>query len=166
MLVPSSWLMMSTTTSPATLVTLTDAVVLEPVAVATGPVGVVWLTGIRWLDGLLTVGVAIYVGTSALSLIRDAGRVLMDAELPPGEQERILSALRVFVQGGEIEAWHGLRTRSAGQRAFVEVHLEMDRTLLLERAHEIGDRVEAEIRRVLPHAHVIVHLDVERDQPD
>lgn len=138
--------------------------VLANVAVLAG-VGAVWWTGTRRIDGLLTLGVALYVGWSALSLLREATRVLMDEEIPLAEKARVESALQVFVDSAEIEGWHGLRTRTAGRAMFLEVHLEMDGGLLLQVAHDRGDRVQAAIQQVLPSAQVLVHLDAERDEP-
>ncbi|MBI2896621.1 MAG: cation transporter [Deltaproteobacteria bacterium] len=120
-------------------------------------------TRLGFLDGALTVGIALYVGAAAFRLLRGSTRVLMDHEIPAANRERILEVVRPFV--GRIRAFHGLRTRSAGQRVFVELHLEMDGALPLRRAHEIGDDVEAAIHGVLPAAQVLIHLDVEEDEP-
>lgn len=128
-------------------------------------VGVAFASVTRWnfLDGALTVGIALYVGAAAFRLLGGATRVLMDHEIPARDRERILEVVRPFV--GRIRAFHGLRTRSAGQRVFVELHLELDRDLPLGKAHEIGDEVETAIHAVLPAAQVLIHLDVEEDEP-
>jgi len=138
--------------------------VLANLAVLGGVAVVAW-TGLRRIDGLLTIGVALYVGASALSLLREATRVLMDEELPADKRQRVEEALKKLVDASVLYGWHGLRTRSAGRWSFVDVHLEMDGTLPLQEAHERGDRATAAIQEVLPYAQVLVHLDVERDEP-
>jgi ferrous-iron efflux pump FieF len=138
--------------------------VFANLAVLGGVAAVAW-TGLRHLDGLLTVGVALYVGASALGLLREATGVLMDEELPAAQRRGVEAALQGLVDAAVLYGWHGLRTRSAGRWHFVEVHLEMDGTLPLSEAHERGDRATTEIKRVLPSAQVLVHLDVERDEP-
>lgn len=139
--------------------------VLANLAVLAGVALTAW-TGLRRLDGLLTIGVALYVGASALSLLREATRVLMDEELPREQRRLVEAALKALVDADVLQGWHGLRTRSAGRGFFVEVHLEMDGALLLEDAHARGDRATAEIQQVLPMSQVLVHLDVERDEPE
>lgn len=139
--------------------------VLANLAVLAGVAAAAW-TGARPLDGILTIGVALYVGASALTLLREATRVLMDEEVPAEMRRSVESALKALVDDRSIRDWHGLRTRSAGRGSFVEVHLEMDGDLPLQEAHARGDRAMAEIQKVLPRSQVLVHLDVERDEPE
>ena len=138
--------------------------VLANLAILAG-VAATWWTGVRRVDGFLTLGVALYVGASAASLLRDATRVLMDEEIPAADRSRIEDVLQAYVDRGELTGWHGLRTRTAGRSAFVEVHLEMDGELALQLAHDRGDAVMVSIHEVLPSAQVIVHLDAEHDEP-
>lgn len=136
--------------------------VLANLAVLAGVV-VVWLTGLQFLDGALTLGVALYVGASAFGLLRGATRVLMDEEIPREDRERIVRAIHPFL--GRVRSYHGLRTRSAGQRYFVELHLEMDGDVALRDAHALGVEVEEAIRSAVPSSQVLIHLDVEEDEP-
>ena len=58
---------------------------------------------------------------------------------------------------------HDLRTRSPGLTKFIQLHVVLDPTLSLGRAHVIGDRIEATIQDAFPQAEVILHVDpVER----
>jgi len=62
---------------------------------------------------------------------------------------------------------HDLRTRAAGTRSFIQVHIELDPALSLYRAHSISDEVEADIRTAFPHAEIIIHQDPEGyEQPE
>lgn len=135
--------------------------VLANLAVLAG-VALGWLAGITWIDGVLTIAVAFYVGASAFSLLRGATKVLMDAEIPDEERRRIVAVIEGFRD--RVGGFHGLRTRSAGRRVFVEVHLELDADISLRAAHDVGLEVEHGIRGVLPSAHVLVHLDFEKDE--
>jgi ferrous-iron efflux pump FieF len=125
--------------------------------------GVASVTGWHFLDGILTIAVAFYVGASAFKLLRDATGVLMDEEIPASERERLAESIKPFL--GRIQSWHGLRTRMAGHRIFVEIHLEMDGDMALQNAHDLGVEVEHAIKAAFPDAQVLVHLDVEDDEP-
>ena len=61
---------------------------------------------------------------------------------------------------GAVEA-HDLRTRHAGSATFVEFHLVVPGTMTVFDAHEICDRVEAAIRKVVPDTRVTIHVEPE-----
>jgi hypothetical protein len=55
---------------------------------------------------------------------------------------------------------HDLRTRDAGDRVFVEFHLEVDGDLPVRRAHAIADSAERAVRYLFPAgAEVTAHLE-------
>ena len=83
---------------------------------------------------------------------------LMDHELPEKDRERIR---RIVMEHPEVLDCHDLRTRRSGIDSFIQVHVEMDRSLTLLRAHEISDDVEARIREAFPQAEVLIHADPE-----
>ena len=58
-----------------------------------------------------------------------------------------------------LRAVHDLRTRSAGQQAFIQFHLELDGAITLMEAHRISDAVEAAVIAAFPGAEVIIHQD-------
>jgi len=82
----------------------------------------------------------------------------MDRELPEEDRARIR---RIVLEHPDVLDCHDLRTRRSGIDSFIQVHVEMDRTLTLLRAHDISDDVEARIREAFPHAEVIIHADPE-----
>ena len=64
----------------------------------------------------------------------------MDRELPDEILERIQATA---MSHPEVTGTHETRTRQAGHKCFVQLHLELDEDLSLKRAHEIADEVEA-----------------------
>ena len=110
------------------------------------------------LDPLFGAVIGIWIVYSAVRLARLSLIQLMDHELPDDEREKI----RAIAQSHpDVVAAHDLRTRVAGPTAFIQIHIEMDGTLNLIRAHEISDEVEAELRAAYPNAEVIIHQDPE-----
>ncbi|MBL8384325.1 MAG: hypothetical protein JNM90_14700, partial [Burkholderiales bacterium] len=59
--------------------------------------------------------------------------------------------------------YHALRTRQAGARAFVSVHLLVPGAWTVQAGHAWAERVEQAIRAAMPHAHVITHLEPRED---
>ena len=110
------------------------------------------------LDPLFGAAIGIWIVYSAVRLARLSLFQLMDQELPDDEREKI----RAIAQSHpDVVAAHDLRTRVAGPTAFIQIHIEMNGTLSLIRAHEISDEVEAELRAAYPNAEVMIHQDPE-----
>ena len=109
-----------------------------------------------WADSAMAIGVAAYIFYSAGRIGYEAVQHLMDRELGAEVQEQILAIAR---REPDVRGVHDLRTRQSGQIQFVQLHLELDGDLALERAHAIADRIEREIAALLPDAEVIIHQD-------
>src|SRR5437870_10738119 len=110
------------------------------------------------LDPLFGAAIGVWIVYSAVRLARLSLIQLMDRELPDDEREKIRA---VAQSHPEVTAVHDLRTRVAGPTAFIQLHIEMNGTLSLLRAHEISDEVEAKLRTAYPNTEVIIHQDPE-----
>ncbi|HAQ26701.1 MAG TPA: divalent metal cation transporter FieF, partial [Pseudomonas sp.] len=82
------------------------------------------LAGFGWerLDALFGIGIAFYILWSAVSIVREAGAVLMDTELSPEISEHMQQLVR-DIPG--VHGCHDFRTRISGTRWFVQLHLEL-----------------------------------------
>lgn len=114
------------------------------------------------IDLAVASGVAIYLVVSAWGIGRTSIDVLMDRELPDSERQRILAI--VHAHPG-VRSVHELRTRSAGLTKFIQLHVVLQPTMSLGRAHVMGDSIEAEIMEAFPGAEVILHIDPWNDAP-
>lgn len=129
-------------------------------------VAIVLSTSFGWLVadpimGLIVAGALIW---SILSIVRQSYDQLMDRELPDADREKIKA---IVMAHPYVFDMHDLRTRAAGTRSFIQVHVELDPTLSLYRAHSISDEVEAGIRAAFPQAEIIIHEDPEGyEQPE
>ena len=121
--------------------------------------------GILIADPIVGLAVAAVLAASAWNVFRQSYDQLMDRELPDAERERIKGIVRAH---RDVRNLHDLRTRAAGICKFVQLHIELDPTISLTRAHEVSDEVENEILAAFPDAQVIIHQDpagVERPPP-
>ncbi|HXH02721.1 MAG TPA: cation diffusion facilitator family transporter [Candidatus Competibacteraceae bacterium] len=112
--------------------------------------------GLPGADPLFGLALGGYILYSAWSIGREAVNLLMDRELPEAVQHRILAV--ALSQPGVLGA-HDLRTRQSGHTWFVQLHLELDGHLSLNRAHGIAERAIVAIRAEFPQAEVIIHQD-------
>ena len=112
--------------------------------------------GWLWLDPTMAACIAALILSSAWQIVTKACNQLMDRELSETERGRILS---IAAGHAHVRAVHDLRTRKAGVRDFIQLHLEMDPQLPLIEAHRIADEVEQAILADFPRAEVIIHQD-------
>jgi cation diffusion facilitator family transporter len=120
-------------------------------------VGAVALTGWNVLDPLLALAVAANIVFTGLRIVNTSVHGLMDAALPPDEVEAVMTVLQPHVADG-IE-YHALRTRRAGVRRFVSLHILVPGDWTVERGHRLVDRIETEISDALPNSSVSTHLE-------
>jgi ferrous-iron efflux pump FieF len=112
--------------------------------------------GLPIFDPILAIAIAGYILIGAWRIGRDSLDHLMDRELDDAVRERIK---QLALEHTEVRGIHELRTRRAGQTAFIQLHLEMEPQLTLAEAHAIADMVEAQIRAAVPSSDVIIHQD-------
>ena len=72
---------------------------------------------------------------------------LLDGELPSEQRQRIKEVLLACAGVRDV---HDLRTRYAGDRTFIEFHLEVSGKLTIEKGHAIADAAEAAVSALFP----------------
>ncbi len=112
--------------------------------------------GWLWADGLFAILLGLFILKGALEIGYEAVQTLLDRQLPDGERSQIVELVK-SVPG--VHGIHDLRTRQAGPLRFIQLHLELEDTLPLMRAHDLADQAEALILDKYPGADVIIHMD-------
>jgi cation diffusion facilitator family transporter len=115
------------------------------------------ITGWQRLDPIIALLVAANIVVTGVSLVRRFTGGLMDRALPPDERAAIEEVLQRYA--GQRVQFHALRTRGAGRRAFVAVHVLVPGDWTVKRGHDLVERVERDLRVALPHATVFTHLE-------
>lgn len=117
--------------------------------------------GLSWVDRAAAVVVAVLIGVAAGRILRNTLHELMEGALSPREREKVVEAIQ-GVQG--VKGWHKLRTRRAGQWAFVDVHVQVDPHLSVVESHAIASQVEKAVRAALGgEVSVVVHIEPSGD---
>ena len=120
-------------------------------------VGLVALGGWQWLDPVVALLVAVNILWTGFVIVRRSILGLMDTVLSAQDLELVRSTLKSFDPEGV--QFHALRTRQAGARKFVSVHVLVPGEWTVQRGHALLERIEAEIRRALPDCAVFTHLE-------
>ena len=115
------------------------------------------ISGLYILDPIIAIGVALFILKTAYDVARKSFPHLIDVKLPEDEEALIESTMREHM--GELVGFHSLRTRKAGSERYIELHMIMARDASVERAHNLCDHLEEDIKSKLPNACVTIHVE-------
>ncbi len=116
--------------------------------------------GIGSIDAVVALLAAAVMAVGALRIGKDAWDALMDRAADPAILDGIAEIARAWPG---VRGFHDLKTRRAGSRVFVNLHIELDGDQSLREAHAIGASLRRAILAAYPHADVIIHKDVHSD---
>lgn len=107
-------------------------------------------------DPLFAIAIAFYILHGAYEVGIEAYHVLMDRELPDADRAKITE---LALSHPKVVDAHDLRTRQSGPDLFIQIHLEMPRSLTFVEAHQVAEEVMGKIMKVYPRAEVLIHQD-------
>ncbi len=116
------------------------------------------ITGAQWLDPVFALVVAATIVSTGVRLLTRSSRVLVDEALPAAEVAMIRDAIEEFAGRGVV-GYHELRTRRAGSRRYVDLHVQFRHGTSLEDAHRTAHELQEEIGSRLQGADVLIHLE-------
>jgi cation diffusion facilitator family transporter len=114
------------------------------------------------LDPMMAIAVGIHIVVTGVGLLRRSADGLMDAALPASELKRAEALIRTELPDGAN--FHALRTRKAGARRFLELHLLVPGTMSVLESHALCDRIEAALMAHLAKAHITIHVEPRETQ--
>ncbi len=129
----------------------------------TAGVGAVSLTGWMILDPLIALIVAANIVKTAVQLIRRSVAGLMDASLSDDEMRAVQKVLEEYHREYEID-FHALRTRQAGARHFISVHVLVPGAWTVHDAHQLAEEIEKDIRLAVQNSVAFTHLEPIEDE--
>ena len=119
------------------------------------------LTGWLILDPLIALVVAANIVWTAIRLLRDTAGGVLDHALPEADQACVKDLLAPYA--GQGITFHAVRTRIAGQRRFISLHILVPGDWTIHRGHELAEQIEQQIRAALPKSTVFTHLEPKED---
>lgn len=112
----------------------------------------------RRADPLFGLGIALWLGWGAWRASQQAIEQLMDSEWPEEKKKRFLA---VMARHPELRGVHDLRTRTSGNRDFVQFHVWVDGAMTVTEAHRVMDEIEAKLHAEFPGVEILIHPDPE-----
>lgn len=127
-----------------------------------GAIASLWASsrfGLIQIDSVMALGAAGMLTIGALKIGRGAWDALMDRAADP----EVIEGIATLAQNWPgVHGFHDLKTRTAGSKIFVHLHIELDGDLTLREAHDIGAGLRRTILLAYPQTDVIIHKDVAR----
>lgn len=112
--------------------------------------------GVLWLDPVVALAACVVLLMGARQIGLGAWHALMDRA---ADRQVLETVERIVADYPGVIAFHDLRTRTAGSRVFIQIHLELDGDQSLRAAHAIGAGVRRALLAAIPNADVIIHHD-------
>lgn len=117
------------------------------------------LLGEKWvvLDPVAAIVVSIFICKVSVQLMIPSFGELLEESLPEETENKLLGILNDFP---EVSDPHNLRTRRIGNYCAVEIHIRMDGTIPLTKAHDTASKIENRMKDVLGASSIInIHLE-------
>lgn len=112
--------------------------------------------GLGYVDSVVALGAAAMLAVGAARIGKTAWDALMDRQADPD----MIAAIEAIANGFPgLHGYHDLKTRVAGSRVFVNIHIELDGSQTLNEAHEIGAALRRTVIAAYPRADVLIHKD-------
>lgn len=127
--------------------------VYTSLGVAAG-IGLILITGIKWLDSAAAIGVAFLILRESYMLLRKAFTPLLDESWPEGEVEE----LKEYLSEMGVN-YHDLRTRTSGNYLFIDLHISIPGGESVESSHKYCDMIEGELTRKYRNLNVTIHVE-------
>jgi cation diffusion facilitator family transporter len=118
---------------------------------------IIRFTGLTIIDPIIALLVSLVIFKSGYDVMKKSFGGLIDVKLPEDEENIVKSAIMEHV--GELVNFHALRTRKAGRQRYIDLHLVMPKDISIEKAHQMCDHLEQDIKSKLQHASVIIHVE-------
>jgi cation diffusion facilitator family transporter len=118
----------------------------------------VQITGNAVFDPIAALVVAGAIVFAGLRILTGSSRVLVDEAPPPEELDRIEAAIAA-ARPPEMVGYHKLRARRAGNRRYIDLHMQFRSGTTLEDAHSLAHRLRSAIEAEIPGSEVLIHVE-------
>lgn len=114
--------------------------------------------GVLWLDGVITLIIALFILRIIIGIVRTTTKVLCDAQVISPE-----SIIESVMTVPEVRFCHAVRTRGHESGFYADLHIGVDCSMSVEKAHdEISHKVKETIKKSFPGMKA-AHIHIEPD---
>lgn len=110
--------------------------------------------GWGWVDVVVAVAIVILIGKTGWGIVHQASNILADcAVVDPNE----VTTIALSIDG--VQSCHKVRSRGTDQIIHLDLHIQVDGTMPLEQAHDLGHLTQRKLKEKLGVSDVLVHVE-------
>ena len=113
--------------------------------------------GLHLADSVAAIAVALIVLFVSYRLGKRAIDVLLDSA--PKESKNIVN--QILENYPEVKKFHQVKIRTSGADTFIKFNIHVDPLISLKETHELCDKIEQEIKDLIPRSEVFIHAEPE-----
>lgn len=117
----------------------------------------IWITGLNYLDPIVAIAVAVFILKESYELLKTAFNPLLDVSLSEEEIEIVKS--EIDKHSSVFCDYHNLRSRKSGSIRYIDLHLVFPDNMSVRCAHDICDKIERGIEKILRNTQILIHLE-------
>lgn len=112
--------------------------------------------GLYWIDGLVGIGISIWIGYTGICIFLSAYNVLMDTNIDAEYMKRLIK---------DIECIHGvynvddINAKPIGVSFIIIIKVSVERTLTVEQGHAIASQIKHRVKEYKNVGDVVVHVN-------
>lgn len=122
------------------------------------------ISGLNVIDPVIAIAVALYILKIGYTTIRKPFSKLIDTRVSQEEEDIIRKS--ILKHSEEVVGYHKLRTRQAGDKCHIDLHVVMRKDIPLETSHTICHKIEGEVKNSLPRSSILIHAEPCNDECD
>ena len=124
-----------------------------------GAIASLWASaafGLANVDSVVALGAGGMLAVGAIRIFKSAWDALMDRAAPDEVMEKVASIVDTF---SGVDGYHDLKTRMAGSKTFITVHIEQDGEKTLQATHAVAAALRRALLVAIPGSDVLIHQD-------
>jgi cation diffusion facilitator family transporter len=115
------------------------------------------MTGWLLLDPIVALLVATNIVWTAAKLLLETGHGLLDSAISAEDRMKVNAVIESYRDRGVMI--HAVRTRVAGRRRFLEMHVLVPGVWTVQKGHDLCEEIEAAVGEAIPDGTVLTHLE-------
>lgn len=114
------------------------------------------MKNILWFDGLVGIGISIWIAITSIKIFIESYNVLMDKSIDNEYKQKIIDIVNTFEEVQKIENFNSI---SVGYKYHISFTIYVDGNLSTFKSHEIVNRIEKEINKLEKIYLTVIHVN-------
>ncbi len=115
--------------------------------------------GYVFIDPVIALAIAVLIAKTGIDIIKESSEVLLDKSTISKETiSNIVNTVPGVIQT------HKIRTRGKKSKTYIDLHITVDPTFSIDKAHNIGNEVESKLKKSFPGIkEVLIHIEPDNE---